>query len=213
MFFQLIHTDTQSAARAGQIHTDHGDILTPIFMPVGTVGTVKGIHFRELRDDIKAQIILGNTYHLYLRPGTQILNKAGGLHRFEGWDRPILTDSGGYQVFSLAQIRKMKEEGVQESGHVQVVKNTLQLMTERHQELLQDPKQPFYSAAYYKALPYIVELRSKGSGKEKNEIENCVDALYGATVLKMQGRELTDQKLRKQCSMFNIQCSMNKTFN
>ena len=90
-------------------------------------------------------------------------------------------------------IRMMKEGGVQESGHVQVVKNTLMLMAERHQELLADPKQPFYSAAYYKALPYIVELRSKGMGKEKNEIENCVDALHGATVLKMQGRELTDQ--------------------
>ena len=90
-------------------------------------------------------------------------------------------------------IRMMQEEGVQESGHVQVVKNTLLLMADRHQELLADPKQPFYSAAYYKALPYIVELRSKGSGKEKNEIENCLDALYGATVLKMQGRELSDQ--------------------
>jgi len=90
-------------------------------------------------------------------------------------------------------IRMMQEEGVQESGHVQVVKNTLLLMSDRHQELLADPKQPFYSAAYYKALPYIVELRSKGMGKEKNEIENCVDALYGAAVLKMQGRELTDQ--------------------
>ena len=90
-------------------------------------------------------------------------------------------------------IRMMQEEGVQESGHVQVVRNTLLLMAERHQELLADPKQPFYSAAYYKALPYIVELRSRGSGKEKNEIENCVDALYGATVLKMQGRELSDQ--------------------
>jgi len=90
-------------------------------------------------------------------------------------------------------IRMMQEESVQESGHVQVVKNTLLLMAERHQELLADPKQPFYSAAYYKALPYIVELRSRGMGKEKNEIENCVDALYGATVLKMQGRELSDQ--------------------
>ena len=90
-------------------------------------------------------------------------------------------------------IRMMQEEGVQESGHVQVVKNTLLLMAERHQELLADPKQPFYSAAYYKALPYIVELRSKGMGQDKNEIENCVDAVYGATVLKMQGRELTDQ--------------------
>ena len=108
--FTLQHTDTRSSARAGVVHTDHGDILTPIFMPVGTVGTVKGVQRRDLEDDIKAQIILGNTYHLYLRPGTQILHEAGGLHRFEGWTRPILTDSGGYQVFSLTDIRKMTEE-------------------------------------------------------------------------------------------------------
>lgn len=118
MFFQLQHTDTQSSARAGVVHTDHGDILTPIFMPVGTVGTVKGVHFRELTDDIKAQIILGNTYHLYLRPGTDILQKAGGLHRFERWNKPILTDSGGYQVFSLTDIRKMTEDGVMFSSHI-----------------------------------------------------------------------------------------------
>lgn len=118
MFFNLQNTDSRSAARAGVIHTDHGDILTPIFMPVGTVGTVKGIHFRDLREDIHAQIILGNTYHLYLRPGTSILHAAGGLHRFEGWDRPILTDSGGYQVFSLAGLRKMTEEGVRFSSHI-----------------------------------------------------------------------------------------------
>ena len=117
-FFNLIHTDPQSAARAGVVHTDHGDILTPIFMPVGTVGTVKGVHKRDLIDDIHAQIILGNTYHLYLRPGTDILHQAGGLHRFEGWTRPILTDSGGYQVFSLTQIRKMTEEGVRFSSHI-----------------------------------------------------------------------------------------------
>ena len=117
-YFTLVHTDPQSAARAGVIHTDHGDIETPIFMPVGTVGTVKGVHKRDLLDDIQAQIILGNTYHLYLRPGTTILHKAGGLHRFEGWNRPILTDSGGYQVFSLAGIRKMKEEGVEFSSHI-----------------------------------------------------------------------------------------------
>ncbi len=117
-YFTLVHTDPQSAARAGVIHTDHGDIETPIFMPVGTVGTVKGVHKRDLLDDIQAQIILGNTYHLYLRPGTAILRKAGGLHRFEGWNRPILTDSGGYQVFSLAGIRKMKEEGVEFSSHI-----------------------------------------------------------------------------------------------
>ena len=117
-FFNLQATDSQSSARAGVVHTDHGDILTPIFMPVGTVGTVKGVHKRELEDEIKAQIILGNTYHLYLRPGTKILQQAGGLHQFEGWTRPILTDSGGYQVFSLAAIRKMKEEGVEFASHI-----------------------------------------------------------------------------------------------
>lgn len=117
-FFDLLHTDTQSCARAGVVHTDHGDILTPIFMPVGTVGTVKGVQRHDLEDDIKAQIILGNTYHLYLRPGTHILHQAGGLHKFEGWTRPILTDSGGFQVFSLSDIRKMNEEGVQFSSHI-----------------------------------------------------------------------------------------------
>ncbi len=117
-FFTLTHTDTASAARAGVIHTDHGDIETPIFMPVGTDGTVKGVHRRDLTDAVHAQIILGNTYHLYLRPGTAILRQAGGLHRFEGWTKPLLTDSGGYQVFSLAQIRKMREEGVEFSSHI-----------------------------------------------------------------------------------------------
>ena len=117
-FFDLIHTDTQSCARAGIVHTDHGDILTPIFMHVGTVGTVKGVQRHDLEEDINAQIILGNTYHLYLRPGTHILRQAGGLHRFEGWKRPILTDSGGFQVFSLSDIRKMNEEGVQFSSHI-----------------------------------------------------------------------------------------------
>ena len=117
-FFDLEHTDTATAARAGVIHTDHGDILTPIFMPVGTDGSVKGIHRHELEDDIHAQIILGNTYHLYLRPGTDILNRAGGLHRFEGWAHPILTDSGGFQVFSLTDLRKMTDEGVKFSSHI-----------------------------------------------------------------------------------------------
>ena len=117
-FFDLVHTDAHSCARAGVVHTDHGDIQTPIFMPVGTVGTVKGVQRTFLEEDINAQIILGNTYHLYLRPGTEILHKAGGLHRFEGWTRPILTDSGGFQVFSLTDIRKMTEEGVQFSSHI-----------------------------------------------------------------------------------------------
>ena len=118
MKFELQHTDSKSNARAGLITTDHGQIETPIFMPVGTVGTVKGVQRTFLEEDIKAQIILGNTYHLYLRPGTEILHKAGGLHKFEGWTRPILTDSGGFQVFSLTDIRKMTEEGVQFSSHI-----------------------------------------------------------------------------------------------
>ena len=110
MDFLLQATDKNSNARAGLIMTDHGQIETPIFMPVGTLGALKAVHMHEVRDDIKAQIILGNTYHLYLRPGIEILEKAGGLHKFNGWDRPILTDSGGFQVFSLSGNRKLKEE-------------------------------------------------------------------------------------------------------
>lgn len=118
MKFELSAKDPGSNARAGIITTDHGQIETPIFMPVGTVGSVKAVHFRELRDDINAQIILGNTYHLYLRPGTEILRQAGGLHKFIGWERPILTDSGGFQVFSLSHIRKLKEEGAYFRSHI-----------------------------------------------------------------------------------------------
>lgn len=118
MKFTLQHTDVQSQARAGCMETDHGVIETPIFMPVGTVGSVKGVHVRELKDDIKAQIILGNTYHLYLRPGLDILEKAGGLHRFNGFDRPILTDSGGFQVFSLTGIRRLTEDGCEFRSHI-----------------------------------------------------------------------------------------------
>lgn len=118
MKFNLGVTDSQSKARTGLIHTDHGQIETPIFMPVGTLGSVKSINQQDLKDDINAQIILGNTYHLYLRPGTQTLEKAGGLHQFMHWDRPILTDSGGYQVYSLAEKRKIKEEGVTFQSHI-----------------------------------------------------------------------------------------------
>ena len=116
--FEKIATDPASAARAGRIATDHGEILTPIFMPVGTVGSVKGVYHRDLQADIKAQIILGNTYHLYLRPGLDTLYNAGGLHKFEHWDGTILTDSGGFQVFSLAPIRKLTEEGCKFSSHI-----------------------------------------------------------------------------------------------
>ena len=118
MTFELQHTDPKSNARAGLITTDHGQIETPIFMPVGTLGTVKGVHLHEIKDDIQAQIILGNTYHLYLRPGLDVIEQAGGLHKFNGFDRPMLTDSGGFQVFSLSGIRKMREEGVEFRSHI-----------------------------------------------------------------------------------------------
>jgi queuine tRNA-ribosyltransferase len=118
MNFILHQTDQHSNARAGVINTDHGDILTPIFMPVGTAGSVKALHIRDVADDVHAQIILGNTYHLYLRPGLDVLEQAGGLHKFNGWKRPILTDSGGYQVYSLTERRKLKEEGVTFQSHI-----------------------------------------------------------------------------------------------
>lgn len=118
MKYTLLKTDAGCRARAGIIDTDHGKIETPIFMPVGTVGSVKGIHVAELLNDIKAQIILGNTYHLYLRPGIEILKKAGGLHKFNGFSRPMLTDSGGFQVFSLSGIRKLSDEGCEFRSHI-----------------------------------------------------------------------------------------------
>ncbi|UYZ57509.1 tRNA guanosine(34) transglycosylase Tgt [Hymenobacter latericus] len=118
MTFDLVAHDPQSKARAGVLTTDHGTIQTPIFMPVGTAGSVKAVHQREIKEDINAEIILGNTYHLYLRPGLDTLQKAGGLHKFNGWDRPILTDSGGYQVYSLSETRKIKEEGVKFRSHI-----------------------------------------------------------------------------------------------
>ena len=118
MIFELKGKDQESKARAGLIKTDHGIIETPIFMPVGTVASVKGVHQRELKNDIKPDVILGNTYHLYLRPKTKILEQAGGLHKFMNWDRNILTDSGGYQVYSLSANRKINEEGVKFKSHI-----------------------------------------------------------------------------------------------
>lgn len=124
MQFKKIAVDCGSNARCGIITTDHGQIETPIFMPVGTVGSVKGVYHKDLKDDIKAQIILGNTYHLYLRPGLEILRQAGGLHKFEGWDRPILTDSGGFQVFSLTPIRKLTSDGCTFASHIDGSRHT-----------------------------------------------------------------------------------------
>lgn len=124
MEFRLVAKDSQSSARAGEVTTDHGTIQTPIFMPVGTVGSVKGVYHRDLKEDIGAQIILGNTYHLYLRPGLDILYKAGGLHKFISWDRPMLTDSGGFQVFSLTGIRKLTPEGCTFQSHIDGSRHT-----------------------------------------------------------------------------------------
>jgi queuine tRNA-ribosyltransferase len=118
MHFDLEHTDDKSKARAGILHTDHGPIETPIFMPVGTAGTVKGVHQQELKDEVEAQIILGNTYHLYMRPGMEVMEEAGGLHKFMNWNLPILTDSGGYQVYSLSGSNKITEEGVRFQSHI-----------------------------------------------------------------------------------------------
>ena len=118
MNFKLIAQDPKSSARAGILTTGHGIIETPVFMPVGTAGAVKAVHMKELREEIRAQIILGNTYHLFLRPGIDVIEKAGGLHKFNGWSKPILTDSGGYQIYSLADIRKFTEDGVVFQSHI-----------------------------------------------------------------------------------------------
>jgi queuine tRNA-ribosyltransferase len=124
MDFSILHKDPGSKARAGSLTTDHGEILTPVFMPVGTAGSVKGVHLRELESDIRAQVILGNTYHLYLRPGLDVIEKAGGLHAFNGWKKPILTDSGGYQVYSLAGTRKVTSNGVIFQSHIDGSRHT-----------------------------------------------------------------------------------------
>ena len=116
--YELLHVDKNSGARRGVVHTPHGDIQTPIFMPVGTLATVKAMSPEELKNDVKAQIILSNTYHLYLRPGHDIVKEAGGLHKFMNWDRPILTDSGGFQVFSLSELRTISEDGVEFRSHL-----------------------------------------------------------------------------------------------
>ncbi|MGA3013108.1 MAG: tRNA guanosine(34) transglycosylase Tgt [Bacteroidales bacterium] len=124
MQFEIVHSDPDSYARAGVINTPHGMVDTPVFMPVGTAGAVKALHIKELRDDIKSQILLANTYHLYLRPGTDIIEKAGGIQKFNGWNRPVLTDSGGYQIYSLSDIRKFTDEGVVFQSHIDGSKHT-----------------------------------------------------------------------------------------
>ncbi len=173
--FELEVTDKQSKARAGIIKTDHGDIETPIFMPVGTVGTVKGIHQKELEESIRAQIILGNTYHLYLRPGTSIVEEAGGIHRFINWSKPILTDSGGYQVYSLSQRRKIKEEGATFSSHVDGSKH---LFTPENVMDIQRKLGADIIMAFDECTPYPCEKRyaTKSMHMTHRWLERCLKA-------------------------------------
>jgi queuine tRNA-ribosyltransferase len=182
--FTLEHTDPASQARAGRIATDHGVIETPIFMPVGTGGTVKAVHQRELANDIGAQIILGNTYHLYLRPGTEVLEKAGGLHRFNGWSGPILTDSGGYQVYSLSHRRKITEEGVTFQSHIDGSRHTF---TPERSMAIQRSIGADIIMAFDECPPYPCEYRYARESMElthrwlKRSIDyvNQTEGLYG----------------------------------
>ena len=184
MKFQLEHTDPKSSARAGTITTDHGQIQTPIFMPVGTAGTVKGVHTKDLKEDTKAQIILGNTYHLFLRPGTDILKDAGGLHKFNGWDRPILTDSGGYQVYSLANQRKITEEGATFASHIDGTKHlfTPERVMDIQREIGADIIMAFDECPPY---PSTYEYAKKSMHMTHRWLDRCfnqldkVEPLYG----------------------------------
>lgn len=179
MEFTLQATDAGSRARAGQLVTGHGTIQTPIFMPVGTAGSVKGVHQRELKEDIRAQIILGNTYHLYLRPGLDILRAAGGLHGFNGWDRPILTDSGGYQVYSLAEQRKITEEGVMFKSHID---GSTHLFTPENVMDIQRTIGADIIMAFDECPPYPCELSYAKKSMEMTHrwLDRCIDRL-GAT--------------------------------
>ncbi len=175
MKFKLITTDNKTKARAGQITTDHGIIETPIFMPVGTLGTVKGVHQRDLKSVINSEIILGNTYHLYLRPGTKIINKAGGIHKFIGWDRPVLTDSGGYQVYSLSTNRKIKEEGVKFKSHID---GTYHLFTPENAIEIQRLIGADLIMAFDECTPYPCDYKYAKSSMERTHrwLERCIKA-------------------------------------
>ncbi|GJM59783.1 MULTISPECIES: tRNA guanosine(34) transglycosylase Tgt [Persicobacter] len=174
MQFELEAKDPKSKARAGVITTDHGKIETPIFMPVGTAGSVKAVHTRELKEDVKAQIILGNTYHLYLRPKLDILEQAGGLHKFNGWDRPILTDSGGYQVFSLSGTRKIKENGVTFKSHIDGSKH---LFTPEGVMDIQRTIGADIMMAFDECTPYPCDFRYAKDSMEMTHrwLKRCID--------------------------------------
>jgi queuine tRNA-ribosyltransferase len=175
MKFELKSKDKNSKARAGVITTDHGIIKTPIFMPVGTSATVKGVHQRELKNEIKPDIILGNTYHLYLRPGTELLRQAGGLHAFMGWDKPILTDSGGYQVYSLSANRKIKEEGVKFKSHID---GSYHFFTPERAIEIQRAIGADIIMAFDECAPYPCEYNYAKSSMERTHrwLKRCVEA-------------------------------------
>lgn len=178
MRFDIVGADRLSKARAGSMETAHGAIETPIFMPVGTAGTVKAVHQRELKQDIKAQIILGNTYHLYLRPGLELLENAGGLHQFNGWDGPILTDSGGYQVYSLADVRKIREEGVKFQSHID---GSTHLFTPENVMDIQRTIGADIIMAFDECTPYPCEYKYAKNSMEMTHrwLQRCCDRFDG----------------------------------
>lgn len=208
MIFQLQANDPHSKARAAQLTTDHGVIQTPIFMPVGTAGTVKAVHFSELKTQVNAQIILGNTYHLYLRPGLGVLENAGGLHKFIGWDRPILTDSGGYQVYSLSDIRKIKEEGAEFRSHIDGSKHqfTPENVIDTQRRIGADIMMAFDECTPY---PCEYDYAKKSMGMTHRWLDRCIkrytetEGLYGyhqSFFPIVQGSTYKD--LRKQSAEF-----------
>lgn len=215
MTFQIHHNDTKSSARAGTITTERGPIETPIFMPVGTVGSVKGVHFSELHNPIQAQIILGNTYHLYLRPGLDVLKKAGGLHQFIGWEKPMLTDSGGYQVYSLSGNRKLTEEGAKFQSHID---GSYHLFTPENVMDIQRTIGADFIMAFDECTPYPCEKDYATNSMHLTHrwLKRCIkrfsetEANYGyeQNLLPIvQGSVYKD--LRKQSAEFIANCNMN----
>jgi len=212
MQFKLEKLDASSNARAGQIFTDHGVIETPIFMPVGTAGTVKAVHFKELEEDVHAQIILGNTYHLYLRPGLDVIRAAGGLHQFNSWNKPILTDSGGYQVYSLSDRRKISEEGATFKSHIDGSKH---LFTPEYVMDIQRTIGADFIMAFDECTPYPCDYSyaRRSMGMTHRWLKRCIDRfdntkpLYGyeQTLLPIvQGSTYSD--LRRESATFIASC-------
>ena len=172
--FKLLHNDPKSSARLGEIQTDHGKIETPVFMPVGTNASVRAIHQRELKEDVNSSIILANTYHLYLRPGTKIIGKIGGLHKFMKWDRPILTDSGGYQVYSLSNNRKIKEEGVNFQSHID---GSYHLFTPEKAIQIQSEIGADIIMAFDECIPYPLEYQKTKQSTDMTHrwLDRCIE--------------------------------------